>query len=349
MLHPQLAKLRDLVKQWHTAGVLIMTICLLTGCASGAGGSLGTQHLRYTWTSTTETTCPQSFQRDVVSCFDVGYIPFMMGGGAPIAKATVEDCMQRRGYQQVGTPMRIPEAYYQPFAWRGSEWPWPSSPPVSAWGSIRVFTGLIYYDAVCTSGGKTTPDSTASHVPPNSKTASSASPSPPTPPVSPGTASDGAFDFKGIEVDGRETKPAQVHAALDGGRWGVKCGAGASNFQVCNGSTTVGGASADVNLVINAQGKVIRINLSFGSVDFERVEETAFAKYGTPTRTANEVVQNRMGAQFQNVTHEWTGLSGRYIRLSKYVGTIDEGHLYFGSAQDTELLRKVTGGKKGDM
>jgi hypothetical protein len=155
---------------------------------------------------------------------------------------------------------------------------------------------------------------------------------------------DGIFDFRGLRVGGLAA-PAEVERAMkdkdipDMG--GVKCGAGSNAVQACNGVAIVAGTVAYANLLIDASGRLIRINLSFPSEDFEQVARGAAEKYGKPTGSSSASVQNRMGATFENTTLIWGDLKGEYIQASKYGNTIDKGYIYFGTAQDTALQRQV--------
>jgi hypothetical protein len=154
-----------------------------------------------------------------------------------------------------------------------------------------------------------------------------------------------AYEFKGLEVGGPTTYgPNQVEAALNqqtssvnasGSLGRVKCGEGGKGGQVCNGPTSVAGVYARTNTVTSTEGVVTRISLTFSSRSFDTVEAGVLSKYGEPTKTEQNTVQNRMGATYQNVEHTWEGEGGRYIRLSKYAGSLDDSTLYFGTAEDT--------------
>jgi hypothetical protein len=165
--------------------------------------------------------------------------------------------------------------------------------------------------------------------------------------------SGGGFVFKGLEV-GAITSPAQVEAALHSDSKfsnisQVKCGAGLSGAHVCNGWTSAGGVPANCNALIAGTGHLMRISLTIFPDSFDTVVQGAIQKYGKPTRSASNTVQNRMGATFQNQTLIWGNEQGFYIRIDKYGSTLDRGLLYFGSAEDTALLKQSTAPKSGDF
>jgi hypothetical protein len=161
------------------------------------------------------------------------------------------------------------------------------------------------------------------------------------------------FVFKGIEVGGIAS-PAELEKALFvespiKGIPSVKCGAGAGAMQVCNGWTSAAGISALCNAVITGNGHVIRISLSIPSDFFDTAAQGAIQKYGKPTKATSSTVQNRMGASFENTTLVWGDEKGSYILMTKYGSTIDHGIIYFGSAEDTALLKQSTAPKSGDF
>src|SRR5579863_2759867 len=112
-------------------------------------------------------------------------------------------------------------------------------------------------------------------------------------------------------------------------------------MQVCNGLTIIAGSVAEVNSVIDNTGKFIRISLRIPSDDFEQVTMGAQEKYGAPTSSSSEPVQNRGGATFTNRTLIWGNEKGIYIQAFKYAGTIDKGLVYFGTPENTALLNQA--------
>lgn len=165
-----------------------------------------------------------------------------------------------------------------------------------------------------------------------------------TPPASRTGEADSLFDFRGVRIGDMATPGAVEQALRDKDSSfiaGVKCDVGVRGAQVCNGITVIAGAPAEVNALIDASGRLIRIRMSFPSDYFELVARGAEEKYGKPTTSASESVQNRMGAAFLNTTLVWGDLNGNYIQLSKYGNTVDRGFIYFGTRQDTALLNRV--------
>ena len=172
-------------------------------------------------------------------------------------------------------------------------------------------------------------------------------------PVAPVGRQNNRFVFKGIEVGGTAS-PAELEKALFvespiKGIPSVKCGAGSGAMQVCNGWTSAAGVSALCNAVITGNGHVIRISLSIPSDFFDTAAQGAIQKYGKPTKTTSSTVQNRMGASFENTTLVWGDENGSYILMAKYGSTLDRGMIYFGSAEDTALLKQSTAPKSGDF
>lgn len=158
-----------------------------------------------------------------------------------------------------------------------------------------------------------------------------------------------AFDFKGIEVSGPKTYQAKDIQDALGPESKIDCGKGSEDRLICNGTTSIGGAFAVANIVISPKGVVTRIALKINSYDFQKVVSVATDKYGKPTKATTDVEQNRMGAKFQNATYLWQGKEGRYVRIVKYYPTLDDGEVYFGSAEDTALLQRIDKPKKEDI
>ena len=51
--------------------------------------------------------------------------------------------------------------------------------------------------------------------------------------------------------------------------------------------------------------KIYAVSMTFSSKDASRVRDVMTAKYGEPSRTINQPVQNLMGANFDNLVTEW--------------------------------------------
>jgi hypothetical protein len=64
--------------------------------------------------------------------------------------------------------------------------------------------------------------------------------------------------------------------------------------------------------------------LTFSAKDFPAIEGIFLERYGAPTSTTEQALQNRMGAQFENQVHLWLGDRVR-IRLAKYGSKVTDG------------------------
>ena len=157
-----------------------------------------------------------------------------------------------------------------------------------------------------------------------------------------------ALDFKGVVV-GAHSTPESVESELGGDSKTVHCGSGLDGMQICNGYTTVAGAVAKLNLVIDSGGQVIRIDLHFPSAFFERVEEAVLEKQGKPLKTDRSQVQNRMGATFTNISHQWIAKNKTTLTLTKYASGLDSSDLYFGSPADTALFESLKKQRAHDL
>ncbi len=140
------------------------------------------------------------------------------------------------------------------------------------------------------------------------------------------------FDFKGIHL-GKHATPHQVEDKL-----AIRCGVGANEVQVCNGSTTIAEEPAWLNLVIGANGIVQRIYLTLAPDAFETVAPLLTEKFGRPASIQRSVVQNRMGAKFDQLVYSWRRSGGLELTYQRYAGNLDTSSLYFGTSEDRRLL-----------
>jgi len=152
-----------------------------------------------------------------------------------------------------------------------------------------------------------------------------------------------AFDFKGITIGGAAT-PAQIQERL-----GVTCGEGLPGWQVCNGDVSVAREPATMNLVISPKGIVQRIRLSLSPDAFDEVAPELIRKFGNPTSTSQSVVQNRMGAKYEQIIHLWADKNGTQVLYMKYAGTLDSSTLYFSTKADRALRGKQKENRKDDI
>ncbi|ATN36020.1 hypothetical protein ACO34A_19650 [Rhizobium sp. ACO-34A] len=138
------------------------------------------------------------------------------------------------------------------------------------------------------------------------------------------------FDFKGIVV-GAPATPRTIKQKL-----GVDCGAGYAGMQVCNGTVTIAGVIADMNLVISKTGKVQRISLSFNSKFYEQVEDAMFKKFGKPGVNLTSEVQNGYGAKFIQRELLW-GDTPNTVAMMKYANKVTDSFIMFSSAEETAM------------
>lgn len=152
-----------------------------------------------------------------------------------------------------------------------------------------------------------------------------------------------AFDFKGIQLGGPAT-PEQILEKL-----GVTCGKGIRTTQVCNGSVTIAREPATLNLLINEAGIVQRMDLSLSPAAFGAVAPELIAKFGAPNKTTSEVLQNRMGAKFDQVIHIWQGDRELQLTYDKYSGSVSRSRIYFSTKEDRELMGRSKANRAGDI
>lgn len=167
-----------------------------------------------------------------------------------------------------------------------------------------------------------------------------------------------AFDFKGIEVGGQSTTVEKIIEALEpdylkgvNSPYGkaIKCHTGIGYNQICTGSTSIGGEYASANVLLSEKGIVTRIELETKSYSFFKVVDVAVKKYGKPTKKTREIEQNGMGVKFENYTYRWQGKNGNYIEIVRYYPTLENSKVYFGTAEDTKLLKRMSEPKTKDI
>lgn len=138
------------------------------------------------------------------------------------------------------------------------------------------------------------------------------------------------FDFKGIVV-GAPATPRTIKQKL-----GVDCGVGYEGMQVCNGTVTIAGVIADMNLVISNTDKVQRIGLSFSSKFYEQVEDAMIKKFGKPGVNLTSEVQNGYGARFTQRELLW-GDAPNTVAMMKYANKVTDSFIMFSSAEETAM------------
>ncbi|MCX5870569.1 MAG: hypothetical protein NTY00_08030 [Deltaproteobacteria bacterium] len=167
-----------------------------------------------------------------------------------------------------------------------------------------------------------------------------------------------AFDFKGIEVGGKNTTAREIEEALQPdylkgieGPYsrGIKCGEGIEHTTICDGSTSIGGEWAGANVSLSKDGVVTRIELTTHSYSFFKVVDVAVKKYGKPTKKSREIEQNGMGVKFANHTYRWQGKNGNYIEIIEYYPNFKNSKIYFGTAEDTKFKKRISEPKTKDI
>jgi hypothetical protein len=172
-----------------------------------------------------------------------------------------------------------------------------------------------------------------------------------------GVANSAAFDLKGITLGGPAT-PAEVEQKFALPKNGplaplsfyaVKCGLGANNWQVCNGSVSVADVPGTLNLVIDAHGIVQRMNVTFPVGGFAQVQAAVEEKFGAATVHKHEAARNLMGTRFDNEYFTWKDTVGRFVILRKYAGDIEHSILSFTTQADRDVSANSVKGHSGDL
>lgn len=177
------------------------------------------------------------------------------------------------------------------------------------------------------------------------------------------------LDFKGLVV-GAPATPQQVEEALAipcGVSFGsepakctdldkmiqekqkVSCGAGGNGMQICNGTTTIAGTHAEVNLVIGSNGTIQRIHLTFGDIGYDDARQALVAKFGAPQKVSHPTLQNGFGANFRQEESFWTGAHGAQMLLSQYAADVDHSSLYISTQADRDLMNGVNQAPSTDL
>ena len=164
--------------------------------------------------------------------------------------------------------------------------------------------------------------------------------------VAVGVTSTYAYDFKGVEL-GAPATPEQLQSKLN-----IKCGAGGGSrkAQICNGHVTIAEESADLNLVIGESGIVERMWFKgLRPESFTYVAPQLINKFGKPTKIEQGVIQNRMGASFEQVEYTWIDKNGNMVYYSKYAGSTNSSYLRFDTKADRDFLESLNNGRAKDI
>jgi hypothetical protein len=162
-----------------------------------------------------------------------------------------------------------------------------------------------------------------------------------------------ALDLRGIEL-GAATTPAALKAAL-----GVVCKATpinsvsiyASGYPIgCSDDLSIGGATVvehtrRVRVDLDADWRVEKITITFGSYSFEGFEKALREKLGAPGVVLTPVMQNGYGAQFVNTQEEWTDAAGNVVEIARYINA-DYGMFWMQSPADVAMARAKSAANK---
>jgi hypothetical protein len=96
-----------------------------------------------------------------------------------------------------------------------------------------------------------------------------------------------------------------------------------SDAGTCAGQLAIGPTTPKV-VVRFRSGGMDAVFLSFPTRDFATLRPIFVERYGEPTSTRTEELQNRMGAKFENEILEWSG-EKVYILLQRYGSEITDG------------------------
>lgn len=98
--------------------------------------------------------------------------------------------------------------------------------------------------------------------------------------------------------------------------------------EMCSGpKTTLAGAPMRMFAVVYKDGGIAAVTAGFSSSDFDLVADSLKEKYGPPSTSETQTVQNAMGAKFQNRIHVWARPDSR-LSVTERSGRIDEAMLF---------------------
>ncbi len=140
-----------------------------------------------------------------------------------------------------------------------------------------------------------------------------------------------ALDFKGIVV-GQRLDHQKLKAATGGD---------------VIGDTTIAGCPAKI-IVSTTHGVVDSIYIHFEARYFETVEAALREKFGKPTATDGQRLQNGFGARFANVIEQWNGTDGSNAYLESH-NTAIESVLYLRSKKEVDKEEERVSKAKKDL
>ena len=119
---------------------------------------------------------------------------------------------------------------------------------------------------------------------------------------------DGKIEFAGKTCRIRANRAEQTCARLFGGK--------------------IGNANVSPLVALFENGKLDSVIGGADVSEFRELADAFAAKYGEPDKTEETTVQNRMGAEFEQVTMKWQFSDGVLV-LQARGSTIDESRFYF--------------------
>lgn len=129
----------------------------------------------------------------------------------------------------------------------------------------------------------------------------------------------------------------------------VKCGLGGHEVQVCNGTTTIAGSPADVNVVIGSDGLLQRIYLTLSEIGYDDVVQALISKFGEAQHGSHSTLQNGFGTTFQQEERIWVGPNRTQLLLNKYAGDVDHSIVYFSTQSDRDLMTGAGNSPSNDL
>lgn len=131
------------------------------------------------------------------------------------------------------------------------------------------------------------------------------------------------IEFKGF-IMGMPKEEVEIKARQEKG---AKCRLGACNYK-----ETIRDKDVDVYLFWGSDSyKLDLILMQFDSRSYQVLRDALIEKYGQPHNTNKELLQNMMGAVFENEIVEWKLKEG-VILINKYGKTIKEGMVHMQSS-----------------
>lgn len=128
-----------------------------------------------------------------------------------------------------------------------------------------------------------------------------------------------AFDFKGIDI-GSTIKPEALFE-----KFNATCDETEEAIS-CSGNTTIVGRSATVFVKMSKEHEVNVISIKFPTESYEDVKKALIEKFNKPKDMDNSIVQNAMGAQFNQQNCHWFDSKSSMI-LDRYSRNITDGSL----------------------